>query len=62
MSMTAHLGLYEGLSEMEVGHLLAELHTGRFTGTSFDMVTVAESRQPVIAPASHLDGRSHDGA
>jgi putative intracellular protease/amidase len=34
---------------MEVGHLLAELHTGRFTGTSFDLVTVAESRDPVAS-------------
>jgi putative intracellular protease/amidase len=32
---------------MEVGHLLAELHTGRFTGTRFDVVTVAESREPI---------------
>jgi len=28
----AHLALYDGAAEMEVGHLLAELHTGRFTG------------------------------
>jgi putative intracellular protease/amidase len=34
---------------MEVGHLLAELHTGRFTGTSFELVTVAESREPVTS-------------
>jgi putative intracellular protease/amidase len=45
---TAHLALYDGAAEMEVGHLLAELHTGRFTGTSFDVVTVAESPEPVL--------------
>lgn len=45
----AHLSLYDGAAEMEVGHLLAELHTGRFTGTSFDLVTVAESREPVTS-------------
>lgn len=44
---TAHLGLYDGAAEMEVGHLLAELHTGRFTGTSVELVTVAESREPI---------------
>jgi putative intracellular protease/amidase len=46
---TAHLGLYDGLAEMEVGHLLAELHTGRFTGTSFELVTVAESPEPITS-------------
>ena len=46
---TAHLGIYEGFAEMEAGHLLAELHTGRFTGTSFDVVTVAESPEPVMS-------------
>jgi putative intracellular protease/amidase len=45
----AHLTLYDGAAEMEVGHLLAELHTGRLTGTSFDLVTVAESREPVTS-------------
>jgi putative intracellular protease/amidase len=45
--VTAHLAIYEGLTDSEVGHLLVELHTGRFTGTSFDVVTVAESRTPI---------------
>ena len=45
----AHLGLYEGFAEMEVGHLLAELHTGRFTGTVFELVTVAESPQSLTS-------------
>jgi putative intracellular protease/amidase len=45
--VTAHLAIYEGLTDSEVGHLLVELHTGRFTGTSFDVVTVGESRTPI---------------
>src|SRR5215213_3125345 len=44
-----HLALYDGVAEMEVGHLLAELHTGRFTGKSFELVTVAESGEPVTS-------------
>jgi putative intracellular protease/amidase len=44
---TAHLALYDGLTDSEVGHLLVELHTGRFTGTGFDVVTVAESREQI---------------
>jgi putative intracellular protease/amidase len=39
----AHLGVYPTLTDSEVGHLLVELHTGRFTGTSFDVVAVAEA-------------------
>jgi putative intracellular protease/amidase len=46
---TAHLALYDGAAEMEVGHLLGELHTGRYTGTSFDLVTVAGSREPIAS-------------
>jgi putative intracellular protease/amidase len=44
---TAHLAVYDTLAEMEVGHLLTELHTGRFTDASFEVVTVAESHDPV---------------
>ena len=44
---TVHLALYNTLADYEVGHLLAELHTGRFTGTRFDVVTVAESHEPI---------------
>jgi putative intracellular protease/amidase len=44
---TAHLALYDGLADWEAGHLLAELHTGRFIGTSFEVVTVAESPEPI---------------
>jgi putative intracellular protease/amidase len=43
----AHLGLYDTLADWEVGHLLAELHSGRFTGVKFDIVAVAESREPI---------------
>jgi putative intracellular protease/amidase len=31
----------------EVGHLLAELRTGRLTGTPWNIVTVGESREPL---------------
>ena len=44
---TAHVGLYDTLADWEVGHLLVELRTGRFTGTGFDLVTVAESLEPI---------------
>ena len=44
---TAHLALYDRLADWEVGYLLVELHTGRFTGTRFDVVAVAESREPI---------------
>jgi putative intracellular protease/amidase len=47
LNRTVHVAVYDGLADAEVGHLLAELHTGRFTGTPFDVVTVAESRDPV---------------
>jgi putative intracellular protease/amidase len=43
----AHVAIYDTFADSEVGHLLAELHTGRFTGTSFDVVTVGESREPI---------------
>jgi putative intracellular protease/amidase len=44
---TAHVALYDTFADWELGHLLAELHTGRFTGSRFDVVTVAESRDPI---------------
>ena len=44
---TAHVAVYDTLADWEVGHLLAELRTGRFTGAPFDVVTVAESPDPV---------------
>jgi putative intracellular protease/amidase len=44
---TVHLAIYESLTDSEAGHLLVELRTGRFTGTPFDVVTVAESLEPI---------------
>jgi putative intracellular protease/amidase len=44
---TVHVGIYDTLADWEVGHLLVELRTGRFTGTRFEDVAVAESREPV---------------
>jgi putative intracellular protease/amidase len=43
----AHVAIYDTLADWEVGHLLAELRTGRFTGAPFDVVTVAESHEPI---------------
>jgi putative intracellular protease/amidase len=44
---TAHLAIYNALADWEVGHLLVELRTGRFTGSPWNIVTVAESREPI---------------
>jgi putative intracellular protease/amidase len=44
---TAHVALYDDLADWEVGHLLAELRTGRFTGERFEVVTVAERPVPI---------------
>jgi putative intracellular protease/amidase len=44
---TAHVALYDDLADSEVGHLLVELRTGRFTRERFDVVTVAESLEPI---------------
>jgi putative intracellular protease/amidase len=59
---TAHLALHDALADWEVGHLLVELRTGRFTGTPWNVVTVAESREPIttmgglrILPDARLD-------
>jgi len=43
----AHLAIYDTLADWEVGYLLVELRTGRFTARSWDIVTVAESTEPV---------------
>jgi putative intracellular protease/amidase len=47
MTNTAHIALYDTLADWEIGHLLVELRTGRFTGTPWNVVTVAESAEPV---------------
>ena len=44
---TAHVAVYDTLADWEVGYLLVELRTGRFTGISWDIVTVAESSAPI---------------
>lgn len=44
---TAHIALYDTLADWEIGHLLVELRTGRFTGTPWNVVTVAESAEPI---------------
>lgn len=62
---TAHLGLYDTLADWEVGHLLAELRSGRFTGVKFDIVAVAESRDPITTMGGVRmlpDGRNHTSA
>jgi putative intracellular protease/amidase len=44
---TGHLAIYDTLADWEVGYLLVELRTGRFTGTPWNIVTVAESPEPI---------------
>jgi putative intracellular protease/amidase len=59
---TAHVALYDSLADWEVGYLLVELRTGRFTGSPWNVVTVAESLDPVttmggvrMLPDIHID-------
>ena len=44
---TAHLALYDTLADWEIGYLLVELRTGRYTRRPWNIVTVAESRKPI---------------
>jgi len=44
---TAHLAIYNTLADWEVGHLLVELRTGRFTKARWNIVTVAEALEPI---------------
>jgi putative intracellular protease/amidase len=39
--------VYETWADWEIGHLLVELRTGRFTGEQWTIVTVAETAEPV---------------
>jgi putative intracellular protease/amidase len=48
---TVHLALYDHLIDSEIGHLLVELRSGRFTRTSFKVVTVAESSESITTMA-----------
>jgi putative intracellular protease/amidase len=59
---TAHLAVYDTLADWEIGYLLVELRTGRFTGIPWNIVTVAESDEPIttmgglrILPDMRLD-------
>jgi putative intracellular protease/amidase len=66
----AHVAVYDGFIDSEVGHLLVELRTGRFTGERFEIVIVAESLDPITtaggfrvtpdAPLEDLDPASSD--
>ncbi len=47
MTRTAHVALYDTLADWEVGYLVVELRTGRFTGEPWQVVTVAASAEPV---------------
>jgi putative intracellular protease/amidase len=42
-----HVAIYDGLADWEVGHLLVELRTGRFTGVRHEVVAVATRLEPV---------------
>ena len=46
-SFVAHAAVYDGLTDSEIGHLLVELRTGRFTRAAVTIRTVAVSRGPV---------------
>ncbi|TCO38661.1 putative intracellular protease/amidase [Kribbella antiqua] len=43
------MAVYETWADWEVGHLLVELRTGRFTGEQWRVVTVGESAEPVVS-------------
>jgi putative intracellular protease/amidase len=44
---TAHVTITDGMADWEVGHLLVELRTGRFTGTPWTVLSVGETLEPV---------------
>jgi putative intracellular protease/amidase len=45
---TAYVAVYDTWADWEIGHLLVELRTGRFTGVPWRVVTVGESTEPVV--------------
>ena len=47
MTNIAHVALYDTLADWEIGYLLVELRTGRFTGQPFEIVTVGASTEPI---------------
>jgi putative intracellular protease/amidase len=44
---TAHVAIYDSLADWEVGYLMVELRTGRFTKKPWTVITVAETAEPV---------------
>ena len=71
MNRTVHAAVYDTLADWEIGYLLVELRTGRFTGAAWQVVTVAEMADPVaaicgatagMARAGLLDERRHTSA
>jgi len=67
---TAHVALFDTFNDSEVGLLLVDLRTGRFTGEPFDVVAIAEARDPITtmggvrmmpdAPLAELDPSRSD--
>lgn len=47
LTKAAHVAVYDTLADWEIGHLLAELRSGRFTGTPWTITTVARTLDPV---------------
>lgn len=45
---TVYAAVYDTWADWEIGHLLVELRTGRFTGVPWQVVTVGESTEPVV--------------
>lgn len=43
-----YAAVYDTWADWEIGHLLVELRTGRFTGVPWQVVTVGESTEPVV--------------
>jgi putative intracellular protease/amidase len=43
----AYVAVYDSFADWEAGHLLAELRTGRFTGRSFEVLSVAATPEPI---------------
>ena len=44
---TAHVALFDTFNDSEVGLLLVDLRTGRFTDERFDIVAIAGARDPI---------------
>ncbi len=47
MSNPVHIAVYDTFADWEIGYLLVELRTGRFTGRPFEIVTVGTSTEPI---------------